>query len=160
MPILKPFHFYLLLDGGDELKKSEKLLDACSGKSSGVGLQSVEDTNDISDGCSKRVVGELRDESVHRSGLQDSTLKEGRADVENGIHVDACLRDYVSEEPCSNYSQNKSSTRDMSDNSEKLPKNCSSTCNTDASESSRDNSKSANCCEISVHHEGMLLSMG
>lgn len=140
-------------DGGDELEKSENLLDVCSDNSSGFGSQSMEDTEDVGDDCSKRVVGKSRDESINKAALQDSTLREDQADVENGINVDSCLRDYVVDEPCSKYSQTKSSVRDMSDNPEKLPTNCSSTENNDASESSRDGSISANCSERCIYHE-------
>lgn len=116
---------------------------------------------DIGDDCSKRVVGELRDESINKTALQDSTLREDQADVENGINEESCRKDNVMDEPSSKYSQTKSSVRDMSDNPEKLSKTCSSTENNDASESSQDGSISAHCSERSgsIFHEGMFHSI-
>lgn len=142
-------------DAGNELEKPKKLLDVCSDNSSGFGSQSLEVMEDIGDDCSKRVVGELRDESINKTALQDSTLREDQADVENGINEESCRKDNVMDEPSLKYSQTKSSVRDISDNPAKLSKNCSSTENNDASESSQDGSISANCSERSgsIFHE-------
>lgn len=79
MPLLKHFYLYVLLDAGNGLEKSKKVLDVCSDNSSGFGSQSMEIMEDIDDDCSKRVVGKLRDESINKAALQDSTLREDYA---------------------------------------------------------------------------------
>lgn len=49
MLLLNHLHLHLLLDGGDELERSENLVDVCSDNGSGVNSQPVEDTDDVGD---------------------------------------------------------------------------------------------------------------
>lgn len=70
------------VDGGDELEKSESLVDVCSDNSSrGISSKAIEDTADVGDDESSNVVSE--------GVLPDSDLRDYQSDVKNDISVDA-----------------------------------------------------------------------
>lgn len=163
---------YLSLDGGGELERSEKLFDICSDNSRGIGSEQMGNVADGSNEYSRREVGKSRDESIDKASdgdLQESicTLKGCQGDVENDVNVDSSLRDYVVNEPCSKYFETSSSVREMFDNSERLPINCSTTENMEAPESesstclarSRDGSISSDSSGRCMHPKGMLHNM-
>ncbi|XP_057781993.1 helicase protein MOM1-like isoform X2 [Salvia miltiorrhiza] len=69
-------------DGGDELERSENLVDVCSDNSSnGISSQPMEDTEDAADDGSI--------DQVPEGVLPDSASRHYQADVENDISVDA-----------------------------------------------------------------------
>ncbi|KAI3461415.1 hypothetical protein Pfo_018078 [Paulownia fortunei] len=127
-------------DGDGELEGRDKLSDVGSDNSRGIVSEPMGNGEDVSDECSRRVVGKLRDGSIDKASggdLQKSicSLKDCHADIENDINVDSSHRDNVLDEPCSKYSQTSSSVRETFDYPERLPKNCASTENMDALES-------------------------
>ncbi|KAK6144371.1 hypothetical protein DH2020_021191 [Rehmannia glutinosa] len=143
-------------DGDGELEGRDKLLDVCSDNSRGIGSETMGNGAGISDECSRRMVGKLRDESIDNASdgaPQKSicSLNQCHVDTENDVNMDSSHRDNVLDEPCSKYSHPRSSVRGKLDYPEGLPTNCSSTENMDASVS-----ESSTC--LAKAHDGSVCS--
>ncbi|KAL8515998.1 hypothetical protein ACS0TY_014613 [Phlomoides rotata] len=111
-------------DAGEELERSEELFDVCTDNSRGTGSGRMGMVGKLRDGVGRASNGAL-EESV-------STLQDCPEEVNNEIHVHSNLRDDAVN---SKYPHTSSSARDMFDNPERLPKNCSASESMDVSES-------------------------
>ncbi|KAL6499793.1 hypothetical protein OROGR_027703 [Orobanche gracilis] len=129
-------------DGDGGLEGRDRLFDVCGDNSVGIGSEPLRNGDNSSDECSRRMVGELRDERIDIDKPSDGarqksncSLKDCDEDLQNNGIMDSSSRDNVLDEPCSKYSDTSSSVEETLDCPEGLLTKCSSTENMDNPES-------------------------
>ncbi|KAL3623984.1 hypothetical protein CASFOL_032800 [Castilleja foliolosa] len=142
MSLFKRQRIKIVPDDDGALDVRCKLSDGSSDSSRGIGSEPMGNRTDISDECSRRIMRELRDESIDTDKASDGalqksicSLKDCREDFQNNSIMHPNCRDTVLDEPCSQSSNTNLSVRETVDCSERLPTNCSSTEILDALES-------------------------
>ncbi|GFP82484.1 helicase protein mom1 [Phtheirospermum japonicum] len=142
MALFKRQRIKIVPDGDGVLDGRDKLSDGCSDCSRGIVSEPMGNREDVSDECSRRIVRELRDESIDIDKASDGalqksiySLKDCHENFQNNGNMDSSCRDNVLDEPCSKSSHTSLSVGETVDCSERLPTNCSSTENMDAPES-------------------------
>ncbi|KAL6577384.1 hypothetical protein OROMI_011660 [Orobanche minor] len=132
----------VLPDGDGGLEGRDKLFDVCGDNSVGIASEPLRNGDDSSDECSRRMVGELRDEHIDIDKASDGARQKSNCsskdcdkDLQNNGIMASSSRDNLLDEPFSKYSGTSSSVEETLDCPEGLLTNCSSTENMDAPES-------------------------
>ncbi|PIN07655.1 DNA helicase [Handroanthus impetiginosus] len=133
-------------DVDGELEQSDKQSYCCSDNNMGIVSEPMEQTADVSEECIRRVVGQLGGKSIDKASAVHSQKVTGglrgyENDIlENGTNMDPNLMENVVDETPGGGGledlRNSSGIREIFDDSERLPPNCS-TKNKDTSESER-----------------------